>query len=289
MKDLTPEIIKSLGDLSIGFLGCGQMGSAILSGLLNQALVSRSSLFVSARISARDTAEHYGVTALSPVELLKRCELIILGIKPYQLHLTTEWIREALPAWRERPSPPCLLSMLAGTSFQQLRDHIGDCPSLIRMMPNLPLQVGAGVTLICGETEANTWHQSSVWLERTSQLLSPLGLVERLDQESDFHAATAISGCGPAYLFHVIEALADGGVHQGLKRELALRLAAQTVLGSGALAHKEHPAVLKDRVTSPGGVTIAGIRVLERSGIRSAMIEAVIEASEKSKAMERSR
>ena len=275
--------------LSIGFLGCGHMGRAILSGLLERDLISQNSIFVSAKSSAAETADRYGVNALTSVELLKRCKVIFLGIKPYQVHLMDAWIAEAEPYWQEHNIRPCILSMLAGTSFAQLRDHLGSQPSLIRIMPNLPAQVAAGVTLVCAEKSDTTNPDIEISLKSAETLLTPLGHVERLDQESQFHAATAISGCGPAYLFNVIEALADGGVHQGLKREVALRLAAQTVYGSGALALREHPAVLKDRVTSPGGVTIAGVRSLERSGLRSAMIEAVVEASEKSRAMERSR
>ena len=274
---------------TVGFLGCGQMGRAILAGLLDRGLIQADHIYVSAKRSAPETAERYGVIALSPVELLARSEMVLLGIKPYQLHLAAHWIAEVEPIWRARGSAPCLLSMLAGTSFDQLRAQLGCLPSLIRIMPNLPAQVSAGVTLICPESSSEAAQLSESFLNQATDLLSPLGHVELLDRESDFHAATAISGCGPAYLFNVVEALADAGVHQGLRRDVALRLAAHTVYGSGALALQEHPAILKDRVTSPGGVTIAGLRSLERSGLRSAMIEAVVEASEKSRAMERSR
>ena len=108
-----------------------------------------------------------------------------------------------------------------------------------------------------------------------------------LESEEYLHAATAISGCGPAYLFNLIEALSDAGVHEDLRRDVALRLAAHTAWGSGMLSVEQHPAILKDQVTSTGGVTIAGIRRLEEAGFRSAIIEVVITASERSREMTR--
>jgi pyrroline-5-carboxylate reductase len=271
--------------MHVGFIGCGQMGRAILSGLLDENVVSPEQVFISAKSSAQETAQRFGVKVASPVEIFLRCEAIFLGIKPYQLHLIESWINDLK---KERPSTspkPLMMSMLAGTSFAQLKSVIGDEAELVRIMPNLPAQVRQGVTLICADpTDQNAQKNQ----RRCETLLAPLGLVEPLHQESDFHAATAISGCGPAYLFNLIEALADAGVHEGLPREVALRLSAHTVMGSGALAVADHPAILKDRVTSPGGVTITGVRALERAGFRSALIEAVIEATTRSRDMERS-
>ncbi|MAD61059.1 MAG: pyrroline-5-carboxylate reductase [Myxococcales bacterium] len=269
----------------LGFLGCGQMGKAILSGLLREATVKPEQVLVAAKSSAEQTASTFGVRALSPVDLLLEADEIFLGIKPYQLHLIEDWMKDLRVQKKLSESKPVVMSMLAGSSFAQLQQVFTDTVTLVRIMPNLPAQVGSGLTLICIDPQLETAH-ANLLKERCQQLLKPLGHIETLRKESEFHAATAISGCGPAYLFNVIEALADAGVHEGLPRAMSLRLAAHTVLGSGHLASLEHPAILKDRVTSPAGVTIAGVRVLEQHRVRSAFFEAVIAASERSKAME---
>lgn len=270
----------------IGFIGCGQMGQAILSGLLDQGVAEPHNILIAAKNTAQATAKRFGVKVASPQDILTSSRTIFLGIKPYQLHLVQSWISDTTKIRSTWSSKTVLMSMLAGTSFAQLRAVIDDQIDLVRIMPNLPAQVRQGVTLICAEpNRPNALSNQSL----CTDLLKPLGLVEPLSLERDFHAATAISGCGPAYLFNLIEALADAGVHEGLSREMALRLSAHTVMGSGALALLDHPAVLKDRVTSPGGVTIAGVRSLEKAGFRSTVMEAVIEATARSKDMERSR
>jgi len=244
--------------------------------------------------SAPQTAHRYGVSVALPEQILSECDTIILAIKPQQFKVTTTWInhwsqkqvQSALPTAQQNSARPVIISLLAGTSLAQIRYTFPPHFQLARVMPNLPAQVGHGVTLCCAEADN---PQRQVTLERCREIFHTLGHVEELLSEDDFHAATAISGCGPAYLFNLIEALADAGVHEGLKRDVALRLAAHTVWGSGMLAVEEHPAILKDRVTSPGGVTIAGIRNLERSGFRSALIEAVIAASDRSREMTRQR
>lgn len=270
----------------IGFLGCGQMGRSILSGLLAQGVVQAEQILVAAKSSAQQTAQQFEVKAVSPVDLLVEADEIFLGIKPYQLHHVEQWLKDSRVQTRLAQSKPLVMSMLAGTSFAQLRLAFNNLVTLIRLMPNLPAQVGHGLTLSCIDPQI-TEEEKATLVTRSRELLQPLGHVEELPKESDFHAATAISGCGPAYLFNVIESLADAGVHEGLPRALSLRLAAHTVLGSGHLACQEHPAVLKDRVTSPGGVTIAGVRILEQHGVRSAFFEAVIAASQRSRTLEK--
>lgn len=269
---------------SIGFIGCGNMGRALLEGLLDQEVTSPDQIWVAAKTSAQSTAQRYGIKAVTPPQVLQYAEITILGIKPQQLASASPWWRDAENATDPEQSPKTqtLISLLAGTSFAQLRDHFPSQVKLVRVMPNLPARVRCGMTLYCPEESQDQARVDKLLRD----LFSPLGQVEPLKKEEDFHAATAISGCGPAYLFQVIEALADAGVHQGLTRETALRLAAYTVHGSGALAIHEHPAILKDQVTSPAGVTIAGVRVLERLGVRSAMFEAVIEAAERSRELE---
>jgi len=144
-------------------------------------------------------------------------------------------------------------------------------------MPNLPARRSQGATLAYSAEPLQEKEMATL-----TPLLSAMGQTEWLSSEGLFDAGTAISGCGPAYMFMIVEALADAGVSLGLPRATAQRLAAQTMLGSGMMALDEHPGALKDRVTSPGGVTIQGVRSLERSGLRSAMIEAVVSAAKRS-------
>ena len=271
---------------NIGFIGCGQMGQAILSGLLDQDVIERHKILIASKDTTQATAKRFGVKASSPQEILTTSDAVFLGIKPYQLHLVKPWILDTQKERSALASKTVLMSMLAGTNFTQLREVVDHHIDLVRIMPNLPAQVRQGVTLICADPSQ---PNAQINQKLCTKLLEPLGLVEPLSHERQFHAATAISGCGPAYLFNLIEALADAGVHEGLSRDMALRLSAHTVMGSGALALLDHPAILKDRVTSPGGVTIAGVRSLERAGFRSTLMEAVIEATVRSKDMERSR
>ena len=269
------------------------MGRAILAGLIDQQLIKPHDVLICARRSAHVTSERYGVRVAEAHLILEQCEVVILAIKPQQIGVASAWVErwEIERLARSTPPPadaesarPLVISLLAGTSLDQLRAQFPRHFQLARVMPNLPAQVGHGVTLCCAESSDPQKQQA---LQRCHELFAPLGHVEELDSEESLHAATAISGCGPAYLFNLVEALADAGVHEGLKRDVALRLAAHTVWGSGMLAADRHPAILKDQVTSPGGVTIAGVRSLERSGFRSALIEAVIAASERSKEMTR--
>ena len=280
------ETDETLQELNIGFLGCGHMGRAILSGALNAGSFSPSQVLISARSSAPETARRYNVQANTPVELLSRCDVILLGIKPQQMSSITPWVEALERSPTSAVGRPLVISMLAGVELDRLSVALPpSCFTLARVMPNLCAQVGHGVTLCYAEQSDTRGEADRVKepLEVCRALFEPLGHVEVLEYEEQLHAATAISGCGPAYLFNLIEAMADAGVHQGLKREVALRLAAHTVWGSGMLAIQEHPAILKDRVTSPGGVTIEGVRTLEQHGARGAMIAAVIAATQRSR------
>ena len=267
--------------MELGMIGCGNMGRAILEGLLDEQVIASDKVIIAARQSALKTSQALGVHVGTPAEVLARSPVTILGIKPQQLYLASDWLNEACEL-NPQARYHTLISLLAGTSFQQLRVPFPSPIKLARVMPNLSVSVREGVTLFCAEhTDQHDDMKSLVM-----RFFAPLGHVEPLSKEDDLHAATAISGCGPAYLFQIIEAIADAGVHQGLPRATSLRLAAHTVRGSGALAAETHPAVLKDKVTSPGGVTIAGVRAMEKAGVRSAMIEAVIDAAARSRELE---
>lgn len=276
--------------LTLGFLGCGYMGRALLSGFLSSGIVHPDSVIISARSTAASTAETFGVRWGTPEEVIREATVILLAIKPQQAP-------DYLPHWfssldQHSAHPPLIISLLAGVNVSQLERLIGHKGRVIRVMPNLPASVGLGVTLahvpqhFIEPSPLSSSTQPSD-RQRCELLFRGVGHLEWIEDESDMHAATAISGSGPAYVFMAIEALADAGVALGLKRAVAQRLAAHTIEGSGAMAKETSPASLKDRVTSPGGVTIQGVRCLEKNTFRSAWIEAVIVATERSREMER--
>lgn len=262
-----------LVDVNVGLLGCGNMGGSVL-----RAVASRhdGALFIydPDDAKAEALAAQSGATVCrSASAVVKRADVTMLGFKP-------QVAAAALGEVEWPDSPRAVVSMLAGLRVAGLRELVPDQVRISRVMPNTPALVGAGVTgvLRTGDEELDAW---------TTALFEACGTVVTLDKESLFDALTAVSGSGPAYMFVAMEALADGGVRMGLPREVAMALAVETVRGAGALASQTgtHPAVLKDRVASPGGTTIEALSVLEAGGFRSALIEAVTAACERSKDM----
>ena len=214
-----------------------------------------------------------GARAASNEEITRACDLIFLGVKPQMMAGMLEGIRPVLAARKDRF---VLATMAAGLSCARIRELAGvSCP-VIRLMPNTPASIGAGVVQYCGLDAAQEE------LDAFAALLAPAGLVDRVD-EGLIDAASAVSGCGPAFAYLFIEALADGGVACGLPRDKALAYAAQMAAGSArmVLESGKHPGALKDAVCSPGGTTIQGVRTLEERGFRAAAMDAVIAAYEK--------
>jgi pyrroline-5-carboxylate reductase len=258
-----------MSDYKLGMIGCGVMGEAILSRLIAQQLYAPSAIVVSAASADRRAAlaQKYGIrtTANNP-EVFQATEAIVLAIKPQSFAT----VMTDLAGMTRDNSPAMLLSILAGKTLAQLEAVFPDRP-VIRVMPNTPAQVGAGVSAFAMGKQATADHR-----ERATRILQTVGSVVEVP-ESMMDAVTGLSGSGPGYVAIVIEALADGGVVAGLPRSVALQLAIQTVLGTATLLQESgmHPAQLKDQVTSPGGTTIAGIAQLEQQGLRSALIEAV--------------
>ena len=197
----------------------------------------------------------------------------MLAVKPQIFERVAKDFREA-----RCDTPPLVISILAGITLAQLEGVVPGWP-VIRTMPNTPATVGAGMSAICLGTHASA-EQGVI----AQDIFGAVGEVVQVP-ESMLDAVTGLSGSGPGYVAIVIEALADGGVAAGLPRAIAHKLAVQTVLGTAQLVQETdmHPAVLKDRVTSPGGTTIAGIARLESLGLRSALIEAVRTASDRSR------
>ena len=255
---------------SIGFIGCGNMGSA-----LARACKGRGELYFSNRSpeKAEALAKALQGTACDNETIARSCDLIFLGVKPQMMAGMLEPLRPVLAARGERF---VLVSMAAALTTETIQALAGGSYPVIRIMPNTPVAVGEGVIQVCSKacTEAE--------VEGFCALMERAGLLDRIDEHL-IDAAASVSGCGPAFLCLVMEALADGGVACGLPRAKALRYAAQTLLGTGRLALEtgEHPGLLKDKVCSPGGTTIQGVRALENGAARAAFTEAVIAAYEK--------
>jgi pyrroline-5-carboxylate reductase len=244
------------------------MGEAILSGVLSKGVYSAQEICISDPQLERRSylTKQYGVQVTDDNALASVGEVVLLAVKPQVCAQAVEGL-SATPV-------PLVISILAGVTLAQLESAITS-KAIIRAMPNTPAQVGVGITALAMGTSANQQHR-----ETAIAIFSAIGEVVELP-ESLMNAVTGLSGSGPAYVAIAIEALADGGVAAGLPRAIATKLAVQTVLGTAQLIAKSglHPAELKDRVTSPGGTTIAGVAQLERSGVRSGLIDAVVAAT----------
>ena len=260
----------------LAFLGAGAMAEAIVRGLVAARLYSPAeiALLSPSQTRARALAEELGVCcAASPLLAVENADVIVLAMKPYQLE-------SALKPLRSEVSPAqMVISILAGISTERLESGFDKSVPVVRAMPNTPALVGAAATAICGGRYADDEN-----LATARSIFEALGLCVEADEKL-FDGVTGLSGSGPAYVFNFIEALADGGVRAGLSRAVAMKLAAQTVMGAAQMIVEtgEHPGVLKDRVASPGGTTIAGLHELERGGFRGIVMNAVVAASERSK------
>jgi len=259
---------------SIGFIGAGQMARALAAGFV------RSGLVAPARICAADPVEAAGQAFLEAVpgakvvannaSLAKSADVIVLATKPQQIAAALADLRADAPS-------KLVISIAAGVRLEKLAAALPGA-RLVRVMPNTPCLVGQSASGYCRGTGATDEDMQLV-----ANLLSAVGIAFEVE-ESLLDAVTGLSGSGPAFAYVMIEALADGGVRVGLKREVALALAAQTLLGAAQMVLQtgEHPAVLKDRVASPGGTTIAGLEALEAGGLRGTLMAAVEAATRRS-------
>lgn len=250
-------------------LGCGQMGSAIVRGLVREGAQDAPIHLVDHdQERAQALAQEIGASVGWPDAGAKH---VLVAVKP----------RDVQAALRDAPlgAQDLVISVAAGLAVETLRAWAPEVAGVVRTMPNTPSLVGQGVTGVFGEP--------GVSLEPVDRLFEAVGRVVHLKEERLFDALTAISGSGPAYVFVAIEAMADGGVLMGLDRETAITLAIETFAGAAALARGSdvHTARLKDRVASPAGTTIEALRTLERHGFRDALISAVEAAATKSKKM----
>jgi pyrroline-5-carboxylate reductase len=252
----------------IGFLGAGQMARALAQGFINAELIRAESISAADPSAlARDAFAQIVPAAHlceSNRDVVERSDIVFLAVKPQYVNQAAAEARSALNESK------LVVSIVAGVTLAALEKNLG-VSRLIRVMPNTPCLVGASAaaySLGPGATPADA--------EIVAELLQSVGVAIPVE-EPLLDAVTGLSGSGPAYGYLMIEAMADGGVRMGLPREVALTLAAQTLLGAArmVLQTHEHPAMLKDRVASPGGTTIVGLQVLEDRGVRGAVIAAV--------------
>ena len=264
----------------VGFVGAGNMGEALIKGLVESNLVPADAIVIadSRAERAQQIAQQYGVRAAADNTVLVRdADVVILAVKP---QIMAPVLREIMPALTNRP---LLVSIAAGVSTATIQSVLGKYPRLIRVMPNTPALVLEGATAIARSQELDVDD-----LETAQEIFTAVGRVVVLEEEL-MDAVTGLSGSGPAYVAIVIESLADGGVKMGLDRVTAMTLATQTVLGAARLIAETgvHPGALKDMVSSPGGTTIAGIAALEEGGIRTTFIRAVERATLRSRELGR--
>ena len=261
-------------DLRIGFIGAGQMATALAKGFVNSSAISPQKIVacdLNHNTAIQFTEQTGGSVVANPCDVLKQSETIFLAVKPKDICGVLSEIRPFLKATH------VVVSIAAGVTLTSLTQGLLPDTRIIRVMPNTPCLVGCGaIAFACGTA---TRPQD---VEIVSRLLSSCGLVFQLP-ESLLDAVTGLSGSGPAFVYQIIEALSDGGVRVGLPREIATSLAAQTVLGAAqmVISTGKHPGVLKDAVTSPGGTTIAGLHVLEQGGLRGTLMTAVQVATER--------
>jgi pyrroline-5-carboxylate reductase len=259
-------------DLKLGIVGGGVMAEAILSRLLKFGTYSNTEILVSEPTPQRREflEQQYGVTVSDDNNLAASAAIVLLAIKPQIFDRVVSSLPPLAPS-------QLVISILAGVTLTQLERAFPQQP-VIRVMPNTPATVGAGMSALSVGSRVQPEE-----LTIATNIFQSVGDVVEIP-ESLMDGVTGLSGSGPAYVAIAIEALADGGVAAGLPRPIADKLALQTVLGTAQLMKESslHPAQLKDRVTSPGGTTIAGITKLEQAGFRSALIEAVIAAAKRS-------
>jgi len=257
----------------IGFIGAGNMGGALASAVAK----SGNTVYLSdaCREKAEDLAAKISAKAVSTAEIIEACDMVFLGVKPQILPTVAN---EISPLIAKRGNRLCLVSMAAGVTLSQLSELFEDT-KIIRIMPNTPASVGAGVILYALGEKAEKDDEALL-----CEALAFAGSLNKLDEKL-IDAGTAVSGCGPAFAYMFIEALADGGVKCGLPRDKAQKFAAEMLLGASKLCLESgnHPGELKDAVCSPGGSTIAGVAALENGAFRASVIDAVESAFTRTK------
>jgi len=248
----------------LGFLGCGNMGSAILEGILQHGELQRSEILVVEKSSLRASFwRNKGVSVSESPRTLKGVPGIVLGVKPQSFEAATTELGALA-------TPSMVMSIMAGIDSSRISEHLGPNARVIRVMPNTPCAIGMGISAIAKGHQATDEDMATA-----TAIMGTVGRTVSVD-ESSMHAVTATSGSGPAYLFLMAESWIEASVETGLSREVAEMLVIETIRGSAELLHRERDATtLRRNVTSKGGTTAAGIERLERDGLRESLVQAL--------------
>ncbi|MCI8581683.1 MAG: pyrroline-5-carboxylate reductase [Dorea sp.] len=258
----------------LGIIGCGNMGGAILYGALESGVIAKENVFVyDINPAMREKAAGWGVTlSADDAQVCRNADIILLAVKPQQA-------KDALAMCGDALNDKAMMSIVAGITTERLQAMIDGTPRILRIMPNTPAMVYEGAFALCSD---NDFTEDELAFAKA--IYDTIGIVEMVPEHL-IDAVCGLSGGGPAYAAMFIEAMADGGVKQGLPRATAYRLAAQTCLGTAKMILETdiHPGQIKDMVTSPAGTTIEGCEKLETGGMRGAVMECIKAATERSK------
>ena len=270
------EVAAQLPNITVAVLGAGKMGGILLQAFLKQNLFAPDQIHATVGHSERAVAlsTQWGVdVSTDNLEAARKSDLILLGVKPFQVPDLVEQIRPALSPAKT------LVSFAASVKTRAIEDAAGMEIAVIRAMPNTPAALGAGATGLCRGR-----FVSDAQMDLAQRIFETVGRAVIVD-EKHMDSVTGLSASGPAFIYIVIEALAEAGVKVGLPRDTATQLAAQTVFGAGKMVLETgyHPALLKDAVTTPAGCTIDGILELEEGGLRVTLIKAVMRATQRAK------
>ncbi len=265
-----------MAEVKFGFIGTGNMGSALVRALRKTVPGHEVLLSNRTALKAQTLAKEFNCRAADNKAVASEAQYIFLGVKPQMMKSMLDGIANTLAARKDRF---VLVTMAAGLKMDSINDMLGAKYPIIRIMPNTPVAIGEGVVPYAVSDD--------VFMDEITDFancMRNVGILDRVD-ESLIDAASALSGCGPAFVYMFASALADGAVECGLPRDKAARYAAQTLVGSARLIleSEKHPEQLKDEVCSPGGTTIAGVHALENAGFRGAVMDAVKAAFDKTK------
>eukprot|EP00747_Dinoflagellata_sp_TGD_P070226 gnl/TRDRNA2_/TRDRNA2_156494_c0_seq1.p1 gnl/TRDRNA2_/TRDRNA2_156494_c0~~gnl/TRDRNA2_/TRDRNA2_156494_c0_seq1.p1 ORF type:complete len:382 (-),score=70.97 gnl/TRDRNA2_/TRDRNA2_156494_c0_seq1:48-1124(-) len=266
----------------IGFIGGGMMAEALLGGILKNGIADIEDVIVYDAYQPRLdflTGRYNIKTAESNIQVCQSADIIIFAVKPGVFEEAAASLRGLGGGKR------LFVSIMAGVTLDSLQDKLGSHGDVVRVMPNTPALVSCGASCyVKGKQKDATNADRVAFMEK---IFKAIGICHEVQKEANLDAVTGLSGSGPAYVYMMIEAMADGGVLNGLQREIAIKLAAQTVMGAAKMVAEtgQHPAVLKNNVESPAGTTIAGTAMLETGNFRNTVIKAVTAATEKSAAL----
>ena len=264
--------------MKIGFIGCGNMGTAMVQGMLQKGIFSREEIIVShlTEEGCEKSRRTLGVTATRDNrEVVQKARILVLAVKPQYYQETIQEIQKDI-CWEH-----LVITIAPGKTLAWLAEQFGNDVKLVRPIPNTPALIGEGMTGMCANALVTPEEIAQV-----VQILESFGKVEQVPEKL-LDVVVSVSGSAPAYVFLLLEAMADGAVADGMPRRQAYQFAAQAVLGSAKMLLEtgKHPGELKDMVCSPGGTTIEAVRYLEKYGFRSSIIEAMKSCAAKSRSM----